>query len=158
MQEKVIELEGTRLTAARRRRGFSLEELAKMVDIQPGMLKGWEEGRVWCNSVETIQRLAWALKFPYGFFLGPEIEILQPWQVNMCRIDYGEPVICAACNEPIMGDELNNRHEGHEEGCPNHNEPDSVHCDCGLDYHEQCCPECNVGATGSIGEAYATKL
>jgi transcriptional regulator with XRE-family HTH domain len=143
MQQKPIELEGTRLKTARRRRGLSREELATLVDIPSAALEDWEENRAWCNSVETIQRLAWALKFPYDFFLGPALENLEPWQVNMCRIDYDEMIICAACGEPITGDDLDNRHDGHEEGCPNRDEPDSAYCECGLDYHEKCCPDCN---------------
>lgn len=142
MQEKVVELEGTRLTAARRRRGLTHAQLSEATGISTSMLRDWETNRAWCNSEEAIQKLAGALKFPPNFFLGPEIEILQPWQVHMCRIDYGAVIICAACGEPIMGDDLYDRHEGHKAGCPNRDEPDSVACDCGLDYHEKCCPDC----------------
>lgn len=139
---KTIELEGTRLKTARRRRGLSLQELSALVDVRAAVLEDWEECRAWCNSEEVIQRLALSLKFPPGFFTGPEIENLQPWQVNMCRIDYDAVIICAACGEPITGDDLYDRHWGHEDGCPNKTEPDSVDCNCDLEYHEGCCPDC----------------
>lgn len=139
----MIELEGSRLKTARRRRGLTHEELSKATGIGAGMLQDWEDCNAWCNSQEAINNLALALKFPPGFFVGPEIEILEPWQVNMCRIDYDSLIVCDACNEPITGDDLHDRHEGHRDGCSNRDKPDSTDCDCDIAYHERCCPECN---------------
>lgn len=82
MQTKAIELEGTRLKTARRRRGLSHAQLSKLTDINAGTLRDWEEKRAWCNSEEAINKLAWALKFPPGFFIGPEIENLEAKNVH----------------------------------------------------------------------------
>ena len=56
-------------------------------------------------------------------------------------------LICAACGKPIEGDDLDDRHWGHEKNCPNHGGKDSIDkveywCDCDLDYHAECCPDC----------------
>lgn len=71
-------------------------------------------------------------------------------------------LICAACGKPIEGDDLDDRHWGHERSCPNHPSNqvededgelvsidaggqlvDMVDCDCDLEYHAVCCPDCN---------------
>lgn len=62
-----------------------------------------------------------------------------------------QTIFCAVCNLPITGDDYNNRHWGHEEGCPNRRRPDSVDCSCDLEYHAACCPDCN-GATAQDEE------
>jgi len=51
-------------------------------------------------------------------------------------------LICDACGLPIVGDDYDNRHWGHEDGCPNKKKPDSVDCCCDLEYHADCCPDC----------------
>lgn len=53
-------------------------------------------------------------------------------------------IICAACGQPIEeGEEMENRHWGHEPNCPRHSDPDAEGCcNCDLEYHEECCPDC----------------
>ena len=54
-------------------------------------------------------------------------------------------VYCAACSKPILGNEYDDRHWGHEEDCPNKDEEDNnVECRCNLEYHAQCCPDCKL--------------
>lgn len=54
------------------------------------------------------------------------------------------PIICAACGEPITGDELDDRHWGHEPDCLRRYDPDACggECGCDLEYHADCCPDC----------------
>ena len=69
-------------------------------------------------------------------------------------------ILCAVCGLPIEGDDLDKRHWGHERSCPNHPSHqvededgelcaiengqlvDMVDCDCDLEYHAGCCPDC----------------
>lgn len=52
-------------------------------------------------------------------------------------------IICAACGLPITGRDYKERHWGHEEGCPRHDDPDAdIDCDCDLEFHPACCPDC----------------
>lgn len=78
-------LEGTRLTVARHRRGLSQSELAAWIGVAEKTLRAWEEKKEWCEDKEIILKLAWALKFPVGFFTGPEIELLDPKRVSFRR-------------------------------------------------------------------------
>lgn len=45
---------------------------------------------------------------------------------------------CDACHLPFTPLEWDDRHYGHEAGCPK----DGT-CDCNLIYHAGCCPDCN---------------
>ena len=74
---------------------MSHEELAEATGIPAGTLRDWESQEAWCNSQEAIDKLAWALKFPPGFFTADEIETLEHWQVNFCHIEYDAVIICA---------------------------------------------------------------
>lgn len=69
-------LEGSRLAVARRRRGLKQSELAAKIDVTEETLRAWEERRAWCEDKEVMLRLSWVLKFPIGWFTGPEIELL----------------------------------------------------------------------------------
>lgn len=147
---KVIELEASRLLVARRRRGMTHEALAEATGISAGTLRDWETKEAWCNSQDAVDKLATALNFPPSFFVASEIETLEHWQVNFCKIEYDTVIICAGCREPITGDDLDGRHWGHDSDCPCHglDEDDDayedVECTCGLlEYHEACCPDCN---------------
>ena len=52
-------------------------------------------------------------------------------------------IICAACGLPITGEDLEDRHWGHEPDCPRREDPDAEDsCDCDLEYHAECCPDC----------------
>lgn len=54
-------------------------------------------------------------------------------------------IICDACGLPIEGDDLLDRHWGHEPGCPRHDDPDAeLSCDCDLEYHPNCAPDYNT--------------
>lgn len=49
---------------------------------------------------------------------------------------------CDVCGLPIGPDET--PCWGHEEDCPRKGNPDSdAICECDLNYHAECCPECN---------------
>jgi hypothetical protein len=129
---------------------MSHEELAEATGISAGTLRDWEEREAWCNSQEAIDKLAAALEFPAGFFVGSELETLEHWQVNFCHIEYDAVIICAGCGEPITGDELDDRHWGHAKDCPCYgldedgDEYEDAECTCGfLEYHAGCCPDCN---------------
>lgn len=78
-------LEGSRLTVARRRRGLSQSELAAKIGVTEKMLRAWEDKREWCEDKEIIIKLAWALKFPFAWFTGPEIELLDPERISFRR-------------------------------------------------------------------------
>jgi len=53
-------------------------------------------------------------------------------------------VNCAACGLPIESDDYNDRHWGHVDGCEYQYSPsDEADCDCDIEYHAKCCPECN---------------
>jgi len=78
------------------------------------------------------------------------------WQhlYNECFDDLGcnydaedDAIICAACDQPITGDDIDERHWGHETYCPNsgHHDDDEwemVDCRCDAEYHADCCPDC----------------
>lgn len=78
-------LEGSRLTVARRRRGLSQSELAAKIGVTEKKLRAWEDKQEWCEDKEIILKLAWALRFPVGFFTGPEIELLDPERISFRR-------------------------------------------------------------------------
>lgn len=78
-------LEGSRLTVARCRRGLSQSELAAKIGVKEKKLRAWEEKQEWCEDKEIILKLAWVLKFPVGFFTGPEIELLDPKRISFRR-------------------------------------------------------------------------
>lgn len=78
----MVEMEGSRLKVARMRRGKTIKELARLVGVHWGTLRDWEECITWCTSEDTIRKIAEALNFPYGFFFGDEIELLDPKNVS----------------------------------------------------------------------------
>jgi hypothetical protein len=45
--------------------------------------------------------------------------------------------ICFVCNKPIVGKDLDDRHECHAPGCRRNN------CECDYPAHAKCCPNCN---------------
>lgn len=55
--------------------------------------------------------------------------------------------ICFVCGMPIVGADIEDRHECHEDGCPNRTDAGGDYpCDCDLPCHAECCPDCNVAA------------
>lgn len=51
-------------------------------------------------------------------------------------------LFCDVCGQPIDPD--GGYCWGHEEDCPRREDPDAAEgCDCDLNWHEACCPECN---------------
>lgn len=62
-------------------------------------------------------------------------------------------IICSACHKPIEGKDYDDRHWGHEDGCPNKTKPNSVDCFCDLEYHADCCPDCK-DSTDEDGDFY----
>ena len=53
--------------------------------------------------------------------------------------------VCDKCEKVFSMAEWDNRHTGHETNCPNCNrdEDDSFfECDCDVNYHAACCPDC----------------
>jgi hypothetical protein len=56
--------------------------------------------------------------------------------------------ICFVCGMPIVGADIESRHECHEDDCPNRtdvqsDEDEDYPCDCDLPCHAECCPDCN---------------
>lgn len=60
-------MEGTRLTLARKMRGFSKKELAELVEVTPKSIADYEND-ITNPSTEIEQRLIRALRFPEAFF------------------------------------------------------------------------------------------
>jgi Zn-dependent peptidase ImmA (M78 family)/DNA-binding XRE family transcriptional regulator len=61
----------TRLTFARKRRGFTMTRLAKAINVQVRSVSGFEN-KEFNPSEDTIQRIATALRFPLSFFYEEE--------------------------------------------------------------------------------------
>ncbi len=56
-------------------------------------------------------------------------------------------LVCDVCGLPIDPD--GKYCWGHEYYCPRHTNPDSDEpCECDLNYHEACCPDCNEEEDG----------
>ena len=71
-------------------------------------------------------------------------------QAIVNRLDRVRNVFCFVCRKPIVGDDLLDCHDNHEENCPNserHLEGRIVDCDCDLHSHPWCCPDCNQGVS-----------
>lgn len=68
-------MEGTRLTLARKMRGLSKRELAKLVGVTPKSIADYENDAS-NPSNEIEQRLVWALHFPTSFFKSNSIETI----------------------------------------------------------------------------------
>lgn len=85
----------------------------------------------------------------------------EDWQF-FAQDEVEDAICCAVCDKPIEADEWDNRHSGHETYCPNHESNqvededgelcakdengdlvDMVDCFCDLEYHAECCPDCN---------------
>jgi Zn-dependent peptidase ImmA (M78 family)/DNA-binding XRE family transcriptional regulator len=67
----------TRLTLARKRRGFSIVELSRNVSVGPQSISNYENGRQ--EPLPPVaESIAETLRFPLGFFSGPEIDLLEP--------------------------------------------------------------------------------
>jgi Zn-dependent peptidase ImmA (M78 family)/DNA-binding XRE family transcriptional regulator len=67
----------TRLTLARKRRGFSIVELSRNVSVGPQSISNYENGRQ--EPLEpVVQSIATVLNFPSSFFGAAEIDGLQP--------------------------------------------------------------------------------
>jgi len=63
----------SRLTLARKRRGFTIKELSTLTTISIRSLSAYEGGRQSPNRL-NVERLAESLNFPSGFFSGPDLE------------------------------------------------------------------------------------
>lgn len=64
---------GKRLGLARRRRGLSKKALAETLGIHPRTALRWEDGDRLPTEAEAA-RIAEALRFPFGFFFGPDVD------------------------------------------------------------------------------------
>jgi transcriptional regulator with XRE-family HTH domain len=58
---------GSRLSLARRRRGFSQEELARLLDVSRAEVRFWERGDAE-PTAEAVAAMSWVLGFPAAFF------------------------------------------------------------------------------------------
>jgi Zn-dependent peptidase ImmA (M78 family)/DNA-binding XRE family transcriptional regulator len=67
----------SRLTLARKRRGFSIVELSRAVGVTAQSISNYENGRQE-PSLQVINGLATALRFPANFFAAPEVDPLSP--------------------------------------------------------------------------------
>lgn len=65
----------SRLTLARKRRGMTMSRLAKIMDVEPRSVSGWEKGEFGCDQVDELAK---ALSFPASFFLGEDLEQPHP--------------------------------------------------------------------------------
>jgi Zn-dependent peptidase ImmA (M78 family)/transcriptional regulator with XRE-family HTH domain len=63
----------SRVTLARRRRGFTISGLAKAVGVSAKTVTRWESGEREPEP-ETLERLAAELMMPESFFVGPDVE------------------------------------------------------------------------------------
>ncbi|MFD8652773.1 helix-turn-helix domain-containing protein [Streptomyces mirabilis] len=63
----------SRITLARKRRGMTIVELSRKVDISTQSLSNYEHGRQH-PSEETLERISDILGFPLEFFSSPELE------------------------------------------------------------------------------------
>jgi len=67
----------SRLSLARKRRGLTKTELAKLAGVSVRSITGWESDQHE-PLPETVDELARVLDFPVGFFEGPDLEELTP--------------------------------------------------------------------------------
>lgn len=67
----------SRITLARKRRGLTLAELSELAGVSLQSLSNYETGRT-APRRATVGRLADALDFPEGFFMGPHLDELPP--------------------------------------------------------------------------------
>src|SRR2546428_7715869 len=67
----------SRLTLARKRRGFTKTRLAKAVGVEPRSISGYETGE-FTPDVEKRDQLAKVLRFPASFFSGDDLDELSP--------------------------------------------------------------------------------
>jgi Zn-dependent peptidase ImmA (M78 family)/DNA-binding XRE family transcriptional regulator len=67
----------TRLSLARRRRGFTKRRLADHTGMSERAIFGFECGDI-SPETDTVERLATALRFPAAFFFGDDVEELTP--------------------------------------------------------------------------------
>ncbi|MEV0692225.1 XRE family transcriptional regulator [Streptomyces sp. NPDC050388] len=63
----------SRITTARKRRGLTLADLSKRVEVSVQSLSNYERGRTE-PTPETLAKLAAALDFPASFFFQPDLE------------------------------------------------------------------------------------
>jgi Zn-dependent peptidase ImmA (M78 family)/DNA-binding XRE family transcriptional regulator len=67
----------TRLTIARERRGLTRKALAELAGVTPDAITKFEGCK--CRPLsENVQRFAFALRFPLGWFYAPELDLLDP--------------------------------------------------------------------------------
>ncbi len=57
--------------------------------------------------------------------------------------DNTEQIICCICEKPITEIQMDIRHWLHEEDCPNRAGMTEQACECDLECHAECCPQCN---------------
>lgn len=60
--------------------------------------------------------------------------------------NYQGHYLCDGCGQTFTYKEWDNRCTPHEPDCPNADSEDGEYvdgCDCDLNYHTRCCPECN---------------
>src|ERR1700730_10872224 len=62
----------SRLSLARKRRGFTMTRLAGFVGVTAKAISDYEKGE-YPPSEETLQRISSATRFPTGFFFGSDL-------------------------------------------------------------------------------------
>jgi len=53
--------------------------------------------------------------------------------------------ICEVCEKPIEGNDIDERHDMHREGCQNKDGDHENGCDCDMPVHAECCLDCAAG-------------
>jgi Zn-dependent peptidase ImmA (M78 family)/DNA-binding XRE family transcriptional regulator len=71
----------SRLTLARKRRGFTLVEVAERVGVTAQSISNYENGRQ-VPSAQVLDNLARVLRFPVSFFSAPEVDPITTDQVS----------------------------------------------------------------------------
>ena len=71
----------SRLTLARKRRGFTLVEVAERVGVTAQSISNYENGRQ-VPSAQVLDSLARVLRFPVSFFSAPEVDPITTDQVS----------------------------------------------------------------------------
>ena len=63
----------TRLTLARKRRGFTMTRLATLIDVEPRSVSAYESGE-FSPEQDRLEKIAEVLRFPTAFFCGENLE------------------------------------------------------------------------------------
>lgn len=72
----------SRLTLARRRRGYTITKFAEKVGVEARTASAWEKPDEFDPSADRIKQIADLLKFPESFFFGEDVEEPSPAAVS----------------------------------------------------------------------------